>query len=159
MAKLNDTLTLQIEGHVNDQTTDNLEGWDDVIDGNVPPTGSSATITTVFSTSAAYYKIKTQWTYCLLKPFTATGRSITVSWRHNGTVPTTGAISLNQIHQEAGGSSGTSVTINDSDVRGKSWFARIRGSNQFWINSRLRRLLLSATVRSRSERNNLSSAI
>ena len=48
--------------------------------------------------------------------------------KDNGTVPTTGAISLNQIHQEAGGSSGTQVSINDSDVRGKSWFARVRGS-------------------------------
>ena len=31
---------------------------------------------------------------------------------------TSGAISLNQIHIEAGGSSGTSVTINDADIRG-----------------------------------------
>tara|TARA_R110002096_G_scaffold200259_1_gene384134 strand:- start:789 stop:1400 length:612 start_codon:yes stop_codon:yes gene_type:complete len=31
---------------------------------------------------------------------------------------TSGAISLNDIHVEAGGSSGTSVTINDSDIRG-----------------------------------------
>jgi len=30
----------------------------------------------------------------------------------------TGAISLNDIHIEAGGSSGTSCTINDSDIRG-----------------------------------------
>ena len=29
-----------------------------------------------------------------------------------------GAISLNQIHVEAGGSSGTACTINDSDIRG-----------------------------------------
>jgi len=31
---------------------------------------------------------------------------------------TSGAISLNQIHIEAGGSSGTACTINDSDIRG-----------------------------------------
>ena len=31
---------------------------------------------------------------------------------------TSGAISLNQIHVEAGGSSGTACTINDSDIRG-----------------------------------------
>ena len=31
---------------------------------------------------------------------------------------TSGAISLNQIHVEAGGTSGTSATINDSDIRG-----------------------------------------
>lgn len=31
---------------------------------------------------------------------------------------TSGAISLNQIHVEAGGTSGTTATINDSDIRG-----------------------------------------
>ncbi len=31
---------------------------------------------------------------------------------------TSGAISLNQIHIEAGGSSGTTVSLNDSDIRG-----------------------------------------
>ena len=31
---------------------------------------------------------------------------------------TSGAISLNQIHVEAGGTSGTTVSLNDSDVRG-----------------------------------------
>jgi hypothetical protein len=31
---------------------------------------------------------------------------------------TSGAISLNDIHVEAGGSSGTTATINDSDIRG-----------------------------------------
>ena len=31
---------------------------------------------------------------------------------------TSGAISLNQIHVEAGGSSGTTASINDSDIRG-----------------------------------------
>ncbi len=33
------------------------------------------------------------------------------------TTPTSGAISLNQIHVEAGGTSGTSVSLNDADVR------------------------------------------
>jgi hypothetical protein len=33
------------------------------------------------------------------------------------TLPSTGALSLNQIHIEAGGSSGTTVSINDADVR------------------------------------------
>lgn len=126
----NDTITLQIEGHVNDQTSDNLEGWDAMIIDGTTFNRSSATITTVFSASAAYYKIKTQWTWAGVStsPFGATGRSITVSWRHNGYAPTAGAISLNQIHQEAGGSSGTQVSINDSDVRGKSWYGRVAGS-------------------------------
>lgn len=33
-------------------------------------------------------------------------------------LPSSGALSLNAIHVEAGGSSGTSATINDSDIRG-----------------------------------------
>ena len=33
-------------------------------------------------------------------------------------LPSSGTISLNQIHVEAGGSSGTLATINDSDIRG-----------------------------------------
>jgi len=33
-------------------------------------------------------------------------------------LPTSGAISLNQIHVEAGGTSGTQASINDSDIRG-----------------------------------------
>ena len=33
------------------------------------------------------------------------------------TTPTSGAISLNQLHTEAGGTSGTQVSINDADVR------------------------------------------
>jgi hypothetical protein len=33
------------------------------------------------------------------------------------TLPTSGAISLNQMHVEAGGQSGTIVSLNDSDVR------------------------------------------
>ena len=125
-----DILQLAIEGHVNDQTTDNLEGWDAMVIDGTTFNRSSATITTVFTANAAYYKIRTEWTWTGVStsPFGATGRNITVSWQDNGTVPTTGAISLNQIHQEAGGSSGTQVTINDSDVRGKSWFARVRGS-------------------------------
>ena len=33
-------------------------------------------------------------------------------------LPTSGAISLNQMHTEAGGSSGTIASINDADIRG-----------------------------------------
>ena len=33
-------------------------------------------------------------------------------------LPSSGSLSLNQIHVEAGGSSGTSASINDSDIRG-----------------------------------------
>ena len=32
-------------------------------------------------------------------------------------IPTSGAISLNQMHTEAGGTSGTQVSINDADIR------------------------------------------
>ena len=31
-------------------------------------------------------------------------------------LPSSGAISLNQIHVEAGGSSGTTASLNDSDI-------------------------------------------
>ena len=34
------------------------------------------------------------------------------------TLPSSGAISLNQIHVEAGGSSGTQASLNDADIRG-----------------------------------------
>ena len=33
-------------------------------------------------------------------------------------LPNSGPLSLNQIHVEAGGSSGTQASINDSDIRG-----------------------------------------
>ena len=33
-------------------------------------------------------------------------------------LPSSGAISLNQMHVEVGGSSGTAASINDSDIRG-----------------------------------------
>tara|TARA_R100000951_G_scaffold49592_3_gene41904 strand:- start:911 stop:1627 length:717 start_codon:yes stop_codon:yes gene_type:complete len=33
-------------------------------------------------------------------------------------IPTSGAISLNQMHTEVGGSSGSTVSINDADIRG-----------------------------------------
>ena len=33
-------------------------------------------------------------------------------------LPTSGALSLNQIHVEAGGSSGTTASLNDTDIRG-----------------------------------------
>ena len=33
-------------------------------------------------------------------------------------LPSSGQLTLNQIHIEAGGSSGTQVTLNDTDVRG-----------------------------------------
>ena len=33
-------------------------------------------------------------------------------------LPTSGALSLNAIHVEAGGTSGTTASLNDSDIRG-----------------------------------------
>ena len=33
-------------------------------------------------------------------------------------IPTSGNITLNQMHTEAGGTSGTACTLNDSDIRG-----------------------------------------
>ena len=56
------------------------------------------------------------------------------------TLQSSGAISLNDIHVEAGGSSGTSVGINDSDVRGltgassgaSSSFSSFYGTSSTW---------------------------
>lgn len=69
------------------------------------------------------------WSSITSNPFpTTVGATVTVKFKHNGFVPATGSISLNQIHQEAGGSSGSTVSINDSDVRGKSWHSVVQGS-------------------------------
>lgn len=70
-----------------------------------------------------------EWGSITTNPFpTTVGATVTVKFKHNGHVPVTGTISLNQIHQEAGGSSGTQGSINDSDIRGKSWHAVVEGS-------------------------------
>lgn len=70
-----------------------------------------------------------EWGSITTNPFpTTVGATVTVKFKHNGHVPATGSISLNQIHQEAGGSSGTQGSINDSDIRGKSWHAVVQGS-------------------------------
>ena len=69
------------------------------------------------------------WTSISSNPFpTTVGATVTVKFKQNGHVPGTGQISLNQIHQEAGGSSGTQASINDSDIRAKSWHAVVEGS-------------------------------
>ncbi len=70
-----------------------------------------------------------EWGSITSNPFpTTVGATVTVKFKHNGFVPATGSISLNQIHQEAGGSSGSTVSINDADVRGKSWHSVVQGS-------------------------------
>ena len=60
---------------------------------------------------------------------------------------TSGAISLNDIHIEAGGSSGTSATINDSDIRGligKASGAQMSFSE--WYGAEAEVVLTSATA-------------
>ena len=48
--------------------------------------------------------------------------------KHSGTLPASGALSMNTIHLAAGGSSGTSVGLNDSDVRALNWYNTVAGS-------------------------------
>lgn len=124
-----DELMLEVEGLVTDSTTDDLEGWDKiVINGNTFNRNAATTFTTLYSSGSNTYKLRTRWIWpASTSPFpNSTG--VTVTWQHNGYAPTQGAISLNEIHQEAGGSSGTQGSINDADVRGKSWYARVAGS-------------------------------
>lgn len=126
-ANNDDELLLEVEGWVGNATTDDLKGWDKiVINGTSFNRSAANTFSTLYSSSSSTYKIRTRWiwTGVSTSPFpNSTG--VTVTWQHNGYAPTQGSISLNQIHQEAGGSSGTSVTINDADVRGKSWYGRL----------------------------------
>lgn len=70
-----------------------------------------------------------EWTGITTNPFpTTVGATVTVKFKHNGFVPASSTIDLNQIHQEAGGTSATTGSIDDADVRAKSWHATVQGS-------------------------------
>ena len=123
-----DVLELGIEGHVNDSTTDNLEGWDQmVIDGNVF-NRSDASITTSFGANNNLYKIKTIWTWTNVStsPFGATGRNVAVTWRHSGVLPTTGAIHLQHMRSESG-IGGVPASMDNASIRALSWSKRVTG--------------------------------
>jgi len=71
------------------------------------------------------------WTGVSSFPFASSSSGATAAMyvKHNGVaIPATGPITLNDIHREAGGSSGTQVSLNDSDVRALNWYNTVAGS-------------------------------
>lgn len=103
-------------------------GWDTLIVNGNSYSRSSATFIQRANTSSLNSP-ETSWVWSTSNPFGSSGASNTVNLQHSGATPCDyDSISLNEIHQQAGGSSGTSVTINDADVRGVSWFGNQHGS-------------------------------
>ena len=103
------------------------EGWDTVEINGTSYSRTSMTWTAGITDS---YGPLTQWYLTgVSNPSPQTvGATYTVNVKHNGARSANGAITLNEIHQDAGGSSGTSVSINDSDVRALSWYSIINGT-------------------------------
>lgn len=115
-------------------------GWDYLVLNGTSFSRSSSTRTVFYTNDvtrpsgrvpSSYKGPITQfmWSGISSNPFPQTvGASVTCKFQHDGFVPAIGAISLNQIHREAGGANATTVSINDSDVRGKSWHSVVQGS-------------------------------
>ena len=103
------------------------EGWDTV---EINGTSYSRTSMTYAATINDFYGPKTWWYLSgVSNPITQTvGATFTVNVKHNGARSANGEITLNDIHQDAGGSSGTSVSINDADIRAASWYGAINGA-------------------------------
>lgn len=103
------------------------EGWDTV---EINGTSYSRTSMTYAANITDYYGARTWWyLYGVSNPIPETvGATFTVNVKHNGARSANGEITLNDIHQDAGGSSGTSVSINDADVRALSWYGLINGT-------------------------------
>jgi len=74
----------------------------------------------------------TQWVWSGISSFpfasSASGATQAMYVKHSGSMPASGALSMNTIHTVAGGSSGTSVGLNDSDVRALNWYNTVAGS-------------------------------
>ena len=117
-------------------------GWDYITINGVNYNRSSATYSrfTVSDNSSANYPTgggeeggpytRWSWTGVSSFPFASSASSATQAMyvRHSGTLPASGAITMNTIHLAAGGSSGTSVGLNDSDVRALNWYNTVAGS-------------------------------
>lgn len=119
----NSTLVFEVYGvHEN-------EGWDYINFNGTNYSRTSANYGGAYTTTVAN-GVWTQWVWSGVSsfPFSAQNSTETINIQHDGFVPAFGAIDLNAIHREAGGTSGTSVTINDSDVRAKSWYATVKGA-------------------------------
>ena len=128
----NDRLNFEVYGiHEND-------GWDYITVNGVNYNRSSATyggaITMNSTASINYTKggIFTSWYWTGVSSFpfasSASGATQAMYVKHSGTLPASGALSMNTIHLAAGGSSGTSVGLNDSDVRALNWYNTVAGS-------------------------------
>jgi len=135
----NDTIAFQVYGiHEND-------GWDVLTINGTDYSRTSATYggAIVNDNSSFNYPDPpptggeeggpyTQWVWSGISSFpfasSSSGATATMYVKHNGFVPATGPITLNDIHREAGGSSGTQVSLNDSDVRALNWYNTVAGS-------------------------------
>ena len=128
----NDRITFEVYGiHEND-------GWDYITVNGVNYNRSSATyggaITFNGTASNNYTKggIFTSWYWTGVSSFpfasSASGATQAMYVKHSGSKPASGPLSLNTIHTIAGGSSGTSVGLNDSDVRALNWYNTVAGS-------------------------------
>ena len=128
----NDRLNFEVYGiHEND-------GWDYITVNGVNYNRSSATyggaITFNGTASNNYTKggIFTSWYWTGVSSFpfasSASGATQAMYVKHSGSKPASGPLSLNTIHTIAGGSSGTSVGLNDSDVRALNWYNTVAGS-------------------------------
>jgi hypothetical protein len=117
-------------------------GWDYITINGVNYNRSSATYSrfTVADNSSANYPTgggeeggpytRWSWTGVSSFPFASSSSGATQAMyvKHSGSMPASGALSLNTIHTVAGGSSGTSVGLNDSDVRALNWYNTVAGS-------------------------------
>ena len=116
-------------------------GWDYITINGVNYNRSSGTFSrfTVSDNSSFNYPTGggeeggpfTRWTWAASSfPFasSASGATQAMYVKHSGSMPASGPLSLNTIHTIAGGSSGTSVGLNDSDVRALNWYNTVAGS-------------------------------
>jgi len=136
----NDTITFQVYGiHEND-------GWDVLTINGTDYSRTSATYggAIVSDNSSNNYPDApptggeeggpyTQWVWSGISSFpfasSSSGATAAMYVKHNGVaIPATGPITLNDIHREAGGTSGTQVSLNDSDVRALNWYNTVAGS-------------------------------
>lgn len=128
-----DRITFEVYGlHEN-------EGWDYITINGVNYSRSSASAFSRFgimntnaSNNYTNGGVYTQWYWNNVPNFPfasyASGSTQAITINHSGTLPASGPISLNTIHLAAGGSSGTSVALNDSDVRPLNWYNTVAGS-------------------------------
>ena len=133
------TLTFQVYGiHEN-------AGWDYITVNGVNYNRSSATYGGAITADNSSFNYPnapptdgeeggpyTSWVWSGVSsfPFASSASSATevIYVKHSGSMPASGPLSLNTIHTVAGGSSGTSVGLNDSDVRALNWYNTVAGS-------------------------------